>query len=57
MRDLIYCNTWKILLIIRGHIAMILMFSFLLKIDYGSNGPSGRMLDLSLFFPFHICQY
>lgn len=30
LRDIIHCNTWKIILIFRGHIAMIHVFCFLL---------------------------
>ena len=30
LKNLIYCNTWKILLTIRGSIAMIYIFSFFL---------------------------
>ena len=40
LRDLIYRNTWEIILTIRGHITMI---------DNGINEPSGRMLVVGCF--------
>ena len=44
LRDLIYCGTWKILLIIRGPIPMTHILCFLL-VDVELNGVSGRMLE------------
>jgi len=47
MRDLIYCDTWEIILTFGGLVTMIIVFSFLYLIDNGINGPSGRMLKNS----------
>ena len=45
LRNLIYCNTWKILLTIRGPISMSYIFSFALMIGVELYGSSGRMLE------------